>query len=410
MAYLQFDDYYRALLISGKLPMPYPIQNPFVHSAPNLANDNCHCNQINLQLGSWGPPENDYYLFNYFSDYLTDGSCDLYGPSVPFQDPSCALGFFTTNLVSNLPGCARNTDPNLLDPWGIIVINGIIYVANTGTGLVSMYNLMGGLVSAIKIFGPFCTIGQPTGIVYNCNQSGFLLFKGPICEPATIIVCTRDGTINGYNCQIDECKSAIMLDNSLKNSVYTGLELVNGILYVVDFYNQKINTYDYAMNPVIMGPFQDSDIPCDFAPYNIINIGDVLYVSYAKQSPIDNQFEICGCGFGFINIFMLDGVLLKRFASGGSLNAPWGMALAPSVYGYPAGSIMVSNFGDNSVSVYDPSGLFISKIRDKSGNDIYIEKVKGLYVNPCIDRFIYWTSRDNNLRDACVGTINIGNC
>lgn len=414
MAYLHFNNYYRQLLLSGRLPIPYPNQSPYIHAAPNLSNENCEDGQINKYVGSCGPIGEHYAWHHQYNNYIYDENeyChDL--PHTPYQDPSCALNFINIDLVSNVFGCARNIDLNLLDPWGIVIVNDVIWIANSGTGLITSYNLLGmPLPSVVNVFGPYCNIAQPTGIIYNCNMVPFTLVKGPICEVAIIIVATRDGTINGYNSQIDSCNSAILIDSSMNNSVYTGLEIVNDNLYAVDFYNQRIDVYDYNLVKIMLGGFCDAffedPIPCDFTPYNIINIGDVIYVTYARQSPMDNQYELIGPGNGYINIFTLDGIFIKRFASRGFLNTPWGITLAPASFGYPSGSLMVSNFGDNSISIYDPCGIYLGKIKDKNGNDIFINRIRGLYTNPNHDRIIYWTARDNNLKDAYVGTVNIG--
>lgn len=414
MAYLQFQDYYRNLLLSGRLPMPYPNQSPYIHSSPNLSNENCGDGGICREIGSWGPIANDYQYYAWHHQYNSYMEDECYDAPMPYQDPSTALNFISINLVSNIPDCSRNIDPNLLDPWGIVVIGDTIWITNSGSGLITRYNLLGiPLLPAINIFGPFCNIAQPTGIVYNCNIFAFPLIKANISESASIIVATRDGTINGYNGQIDSCSSALLIDNSMNNSVYTGLELVNNILYAVDFYNQCIDTYDGNLYKITMGAFEDKciedPIPVDFAPYNIINIGDVLYVTYARQNPVDNQYEFLGPGHGYINIFTLDGIFIKRFASRCCLNAPWGMAVSPSCFGYPAGSLLISNFGDNTINIFDPCGVYLGKMKDKSGIDLFIMGIRGLYVNTNHDRIVYWTSRGNNLKEAYIGSINIGN-
>jgi uncharacterized protein (TIGR03118 family) len=411
MAYLQFNDYYRIMLLSGRLPYPYPYpcQSPYIHSAPNLTNENC-------EFGLLGPIENDqYYPWHLqYNSYMTSGiSCCVNDCFIPYQDPSTAQNFILINLVSNIFTAARNIDLALSDPWGIVVVDDIIWVANAITGVITKYNLLGGLIGPpISVFGPFFNIGQPTGIVFNSNIDVFPLVKGPITESASIIVCTRDGTINGYNHEIDIYSTAILIDNSADKSIYTGLELVDDTLFVADFYNQRIDVYDKHLNRIMLNKFiddsDDNPIPQDFAPYNIVNIGDVFYVTYARQNPKDNQFEIFGAGFGYINIFSLDGNFIRRFASKYCLNAPWDIIRAPSRFGYPAGALLVSNFGDNVVGVYDQCGAYIGNISDKNGNDLYISGVRGLCINTYHDEIVYFTSRENNLKEAYVGSINIG--
>ena len=67
---------------------------------------------------------------------------------------------------------------------------------------------------------------------------------------------------------------------------------------------------------------------------------------------------------------------------------------------------MVSNFGDNTIGIYDSCGNYLGKIKDKSSNDICIDGVRGLAINSNHERMLYWTSRSNNLKTARVGSIN----
>jgi len=414
MAYIQYNDYYKHMLLSGRIPIPYPNRSPYVHVAPNLCNSNCDQGQIDVITGSW--PVEQYYPWNLqYNSYFTgeDLCADPCGEySYPYQDPSVGRNFVKVCLVSNVQSCGRNTDPDLCDPWGIIFINDIMWVSNARSGLITKYNLLGMPVSApINVFGPCCNIAQPTGIVHNCNPNAFPLIKGPVCEISSIIVATRDGTINGYNCDIDSTNSAILIDRSGCNCVYTGLEIFADILYAVDFYNQCIDVFDSSCCKIMPGAFLDEciidPIPCDFSPYNIVRIIDVFYVTYARQNPLDSQYELLGVGNGYINIFSLDGVFIRRFCSRECLNTPWGITLAPSCFGYPAGSICVSNFGDNTVGVYGPDGNYIGKITDGNGNNICIPGIRGLCTNSNQNNnMVYWTSRSDNLNKAYVGTLD----
>jgi uncharacterized protein (TIGR03118 family) len=354
-----------------------------------------------------------------------------YNGSIPFQDPSCALTFTTRILTSNIIGIAMNLDVNMLDPWGILISNDMVWVANTGTGLLTPYDLLGRpLLPVVNVFGPIGNIVQPTGICSNTNTSAFLIVKGPIILSSTLLTVTRDGTINGYNPDIDPNNCVILLDNSNNGSVYTGLTIVdvrdkthfpleiniptNTILYVTDFHNRKIDVFDGTLNQInhhfsfVDGCIEDP-LPEDYAPYNIVNINDFLFVLYAKQNPTMNQIEIPGIGHGFINIFTLNGIFVKRFVSRGMLNTPWGLVLVPSWFGYPSGSIMVSNFGDGTIIIFDADGKYLGKLKDEFLNDICISGIRGLVQNPNYNRILYWTASTDSLNTALLGTINTYN-
>ncbi|XWV24453.1 hypothetical protein QJ856_gp0009 [Tupanvirus deep ocean] len=446
MSYIQYNNF-RHSLRSGI--SPYPYYYPYNNQVPNLSNDERCRNNFNDPYA---------YYFNYV--YIPISNLVHNDPNpqnaiydyycydkIPFQDPSCALGFTVQKLVSNVPTLAVNLDPNLLDPWGIIIMNDVVWVANAGTGFITSYDLLGRpLLPIINVFGPVGNIAQPTGIACNTCTSAFSIVNGPIRSTSNLIIVTRDGTINGYNAMVDPINSILLIDNSANESVYTGVAVVNivnnltrrnnrintvvientnnqaiisdnpnvditrNLIYVADFYNKSIDVFGDALIRLNNYPFIDEDsgepIPEDYAPYNIVNICDFLYVLYAKQNPADNQFALPGIGNGYISIFNLDGIFIKRFVSRGPLNTPWGLVLAPSRFGYPSGSIMVANFGDGIINVFDPDGKYIGCLSDKSNNNIFLGGLRGLALNPNYERILYWTGSDNLLTDAYVGSIN----
>ena len=429
MSYLNYIDYYKEMVLSGRLPYPYYF--PYISNIPNISNFGCE--------NSFYQKIYDQNCFNYDGNKFFDSSKqECHNPShnqsnnisyndrdpadeindylyyyyVPYQDPSCTIGFYVKTLSSNIPNAAANLDMNLLDAWDIILINDIIWISNTGTGLLTSYNLMGNaLPDIVNVFGPFCNISQPTGIVYNDNVYQFPIIKGPLCEGSNILVATRDGTINGYNKNIDSNNCIQIIDNSVCCSIYTGITLVFGILYVVDFFNKKIDVYDEGFNRIInfffIDEFLEDPIPPDFTPFNIVCIDDFLFVLYAKQNPLNCQYELPGSGNGYVNIFNLAGKFVNRYLSRGVLNAPWGLLLAPSHFGYPAGSIMISNAGDGIINVFDNKGKYLGNLKDGCGVSIYLKGLKALKNNPNSNKILYWTSSSNNLETGSFGIISM---
>ena len=51
-------------------------------------------------------------------------------------------------------------------------------------------------------------------------------------------------------------------------------------------------------------------------------------------------------------MFDTSGKLLGRVASKGPLNAPWGLAMAPSDFGAASGDLLVGNFGNGKINTY----------------------------------------------------------
>src|SRR5437763_1735391 len=52
------------------------------------------------------------------------------------------------------------------------------------------------------------------------------------------------------------------------------------------------------------------------------------------------------------DVFTTGGTIVSRIASGGLLNSPWGMAIAPSTFDSFAGDLLVGNFGDGRINAF----------------------------------------------------------
>ena len=81
--------------------------------------------------------------------------------------------FTQTNLVSDIPGLAKTTDPDLVNPWGVsFSATSPFWVSDNGTGVATLYNGNGdkqGLT--VTIPGGASGMGAPTGVVFNSSTS-----------------------------------------------------------------------------------------------------------------------------------------------------------------------------------------------------------------------------------------------
>jgi uncharacterized protein (TIGR03118 family) len=108
------------------------------------------------------------------------------------------------------------------------------------------------------------------------------------------------------------------------------------------------------------------------------NIGNELYVTFARHDG-DKHDDVAGPGHGFIDVFNLDGSFVSRFASGGALNSPWGLAMAPATgFGQFNGDLLVGNFGDGSINAFRQDGSFAGPLQGTDGNPLTIEGLWGL--------------------------------
>jgi aldose sugar dehydrogenase len=297
-----------------------------------------------------------------------------------------AVTFTQTNLVSDVPGMARTTDPNLVNPWGMALgTNSGLWVAENGTGLAESFDGTGQAVQlAVTIPAPGgMGTSAPTGVATNAT-GGFVISSGTAAGPSTELFATEDGTIAGWNNSVDPTHAVLAVDNSASGAVYKGLALgfnANGaFLFATNFHAGTVDVFDSNFRQVrTPGAFRDPNIPAGFAPFGISAINSHLYVTYAKQDA-DKEDDVPGPGNGFIDIFDTEGHLLQRFTSQGPLNSPWGMAWAPfQGFGEFNNALFVGNFGDGSVNAFDfDSGEFLGTVRDAGGKPITIPGIWGL--------------------------------
>jgi uncharacterized protein (TIGR03118 family) len=312
------------------------------------------------------------------------------GFSAEADEPSALRGHKQVNLISDLAGSARSIDLNLVNPWGISVRRrSQIWVSANGTGLATAYRPNGNAFStAIAIPGPAQGgPGTPTGLAFNATQD-FVISNGARSARSILLFATEDGVLSGWNPSVDPDNALITLDHSdpnrVLNPVYKGIAVGQSdgknFLYVTDFRGGVVEVYDGAFNFVKSFRNPASDL-FGFGPFGIRNIGGKLFVTYAEQDD-ELRSDVPGPGKGFIDVFDTSGNLISRFASQGTLNSPWGLALAPKQFGIFSQTLLVSNLGDGLINAFDPqSGLFLGQIKDRGNHPIVINGLRGLDFN-----------------------------
>ena len=299
--------------------------------------------------------------------------------------PAYAQGtrYNVTNLVSDIPGLAKTTDAQLVNPWGIAFNpnkGGFDWVADNGTGVSTLYDGDGNKASlVVSIPGE-----TPTGIVFN-GSSDFVISDGQgHTGPARFIFVTESGVVAGWAPGVPpplSTQAQVAVPSS--GAVYKGLALAsNGrgnLLYAADFLHNKIDVFDAQFAPVaIPGGFVDSHLPPNFSPFNITNIQGNLYVAYAERLGSDTD-ETAGPGLGLIDVFSANGKFIRRLATGGTLNAPWGMVLAPDGFGKFSNRLLIGNFGDGAINGFDiRKGKFKGQLAGVDRKPIHIDGLWGL--------------------------------
>ncbi len=296
-----------------------------------------------------------------------------------------SAGFVQINLASDVPGLALHTDFNLVNPWGISFSpTGPFWLGENGGGVSDLLDGRGQMIPlVVNIPSDFQGGGSPTGTVFN-SSSGFEITENGRSGSGIFLFASEDGTISAWNPLVDPANAVVAIDNSDVGAVYKGLALAatpdgQTFLYAADFSRGTIDVFDEHFQPVSNpGAFADPNIPAGYAPFNVENIDNLLYVTYAQQDA-SRYDEVPGAGHGFIDVYRTDGTLVTRFASGGALNAPWGIARAPSDFGPFSGDLLVGNTGDGHINAFDPhTGAFLGTLTDANGNTIAIPHLWGL--------------------------------
>src|SRR5271166_186174 len=275
-------------------------------------------------------------------------------------------GYKQTNLVANAAGIAAHTDPQLTNPWGIAAFPGQpFWIANNNGETSTLYDTSGNKNSLVvqiptASVNP-CSVGCPTGIVASSFSADF--------GGAQFLFDTEDGILVSWSQGVAGTK---VVDNSAAGAVYKGLALLsNGagnFLLAANFRSGKVDVFDRAFSPASLGgSFTDPTLPAGFAPHGIQIINNQIFVAYAMQDGPKHDPAI-GAGNGVVDIFDMNGNFVRRFASGGMLNAPWAVSLSPANFGQFSNAMLVGNFGDGTINAFDANGNFLGQLSDTGGH------------------------------------------
>jgi uncharacterized protein (TIGR03118 family) len=354
-------------------------------------------------------------------------SSGIPAPASAHGGGKAAESYVQTNLVSDIPGLAVHTDPNLKNPWGTSVGPGSpIWVSDNHAGVTTLYDGAGNPQSLVVSIpaapsGGKDAVGSPTGQAFNTfdsTSSDFVITEKAASGPAFFLFATEDGTIAGWNPNVDHGHAVIAVDRSTATdsagdvgAVYKGLTLVatptGKFLYASNFRFGTVDVFDSHFN--LVNSFTDPTVPAGFAPFGIHNIGGKLFVTFAKQKP-GKMDDAAKPGNGFVDVFAPNGDLLQRLVSRGKLDSPWAVTLAPSTFGAFGGDILVGNFGNGRINAYDPvSGEFQGKLRNARGGPIVINGLWGLRFAPMTPgagpNTLFFTAGPNDEADGLFGTL-----
>ena len=267
-------------------------------------------------------------------------------------------------LVSQGFAPATNVDPNLINPWGMSFgPTSPFWISDQNKGLATLYNGVGS-PQALVVTIPGAAAGPsgPTGQVFNPGTD----FALPNGSAARFLFANLDGTISGWN---PAAGTAAEVGATTAGAVYTGLALGNNgtgnFLYAANNAAGTIDVFNASFSHTsLTGNFLDPSLPAGLAPFNVVNLGGTLYVTYATPGPDADEAAL---GTGVVDRFSLDGVFLGRFVTGSVSNnvlSPWGVVQAPDSFGAFANAILIGNFAeeDGFINAFANDGTYLGML------------------------------------------------
>ena len=264
--------------------------------------------------------------------------------------------YVETPIVSDQPGVAPVTDPNLINPWGISFgPNTPLWVANNGTSTSTLYSTN---PAAAKLPLVVSTQPGPTGTVFNDTTE----FRLPDGSASNFLFDSLSGQLSAWGGGTQTTTTA-----SVSGTAFTGLALAHTHagprLYAADALTTNVLVYNgkWQLEDVL----KDRKLPAGLTTYNVAAIGDHIYVSYALPPGVESKVQ------GAIDVFGFNGRLERRLVTGGVLDGPWGMVVAPHTWGRFADALLVGNEEGGQINAFSPrSGRFLGRVEDAHGRQI----------------------------------------
>lgn len=347
-------------------------------------------------------------------------ACGRGGGGMSSPGSPSTSGYSAQALVSDKASIpAAHTDANLINPWGIAFApGGPAWVADAGTSITTVYDGTGAAAIPLVVVLPAGSNGnaKPTGLVLNTTNNFVITPPGGLSAPALFIFDGLSGTLSAWSPSVSGTMASLVYDDGAGGAVYKGLALATcggaNFLYATDFHNGKIDTFNDKFQKVSSpGGFVDSQLPAGYAPFGIQDIASRLYVTYAQPLPPGNLEELTGPGLGVVDVFDTCGNFVKRFATGGVLDAPWGVALAPANFGMFSNDLLLGNFGDGAINAYDPNtGQLIGAMKTLNGTPILYPGLWGIAFGNGLanqpSNALFFAAGINQMQDGIFGRID----
>ena len=354
------------------------------------------------------------------SEQQSIGNNDVVGSgSGSGSGSSVATGFTRIDLVSNNPDLRpRRVDADVVNAWGMVASQGAFWISNNGSGKVSIFD-GAGLPARTRTASGSLVLGEGiTGVAEN-KSSSFQIHTAANCAAAQLIFSSEKGQLIAVNTDLLPSRGMVVVDRSAVGASYKGVAIIQmdaGMrILAADFHNGRIDVFDQNFQLLSdTSLFVDAKLATGMAPFNVALLNGKVYIAYAMQDA-DKADEVAGAGLGVVAEFDLTGKLLREVVTGGMLNAPWGMAMAPSDFCKSvANALLVGNFGDGHIIAVElDSGRVIGALEGNvAGQALVIDGLWGLVFAPADAKVsgaagnaLYFTAGPNDEADGLFGVL-----
>jgi uncharacterized protein (TIGR03118 family) len=298
--------------------------------------------------------------------------------AIVLTSPASAQFYRQTKLVSDIAGTAAITDPQLINPWGVSHSpTSPFWVSDAGTSVATLYSVNPTTGAVTKVGLTVNIPAPPSGNLFNGTSTDFIVTSGSASGGAAFIFAGLNGTISGWNPGVPppppSTQAILAATGAPAPAAYTGIAVgvraAGHFLYLANNAAGRIDVFDHTFTQTVLpGTFTDPTLPAGNNPFNIVNIGGSLFVSYTGAT-------------GVINVFDTEGTFVKRFATGGTLINPWGMVVAPPDFGAFSNALLVGNFnhgdptnGPGHINAFNAStGEFLGLLKGTDGSPLAID-------------------------------------
>jgi uncharacterized protein (TIGR03118 family) len=288
-----------------------------------------------------------------------------------------ANAYTVRRLVSDRPARAVHADVALVNAWGLAASpTGPWWTANEARGSSTLYS-----GSGRKQLLDVSVDGGPTGIAFYGGKALLVRGRGR-SDPARFVYACEDGMLRAWTPTVPtgwSTKAEVVVDEAAAGAVFRGVTIAGERVYATDFHNGRVAVFDNRWRRVVRaGAFRDPSIPEWYAPFGIQAVGNRIFVTYVYRAPVNGNDAPTG---GYVDEYDLTGRLVARVGRMGTLNAPWGVAVAPARFGRFGGDLLAGNFGDGRINAFRRTAYgwaYDGVLRDRHSRPLVVNGLWGI--------------------------------